>query len=148
VACPFFLPSSKSQDIAWFHAARLPLGAGWKGCCAAPGHEGAIPNDDELKDLCNLGYAARCPRLPEQRAWDAVRFSVSRDQGSRIVLWSVCELAHRPAGHRMIEYDVLRAEWIRPHPEARLQTMADCYLQSYLQRRVPPRAEIATASAK
>jgi hypothetical protein len=148
VACPFFLPISKSQDIAWFHSSRLPLGAGWKGSCAAPGHEGAIPNDDELKDLCNMGYAARCPRLPEARAWDAVRFSVSRDQGSRIVLWSVCELAHRPAGHLLIEYDVMRAQWVSPHPEARLQRMADCYLQSYLQRRVQPLPGNAIASAK
>jgi hypothetical protein len=135
VACPFFVPTAKSEDIAWMHSSRLPLGAGWNGHCDAPGHEGAIPNHVEIKDLCNMGYAASCTRLPKQREWDAVRFSVSRDQGSRLVLWYVCELGHRPAGHGTLEYEVLREQWITSHPEPRIQNMAACYLHSYLRRR-------------
>jgi hypothetical protein len=138
VACPFFMPVSISEDITWLHSSRLPLGAGWNGRCGAPGHEGEVPSHHELKDLCNLGYAASCSRLPERRAWDAVRFSVYRDQGRQLVLWFVCELAHRPAGHGMIEYDVTRAQWTSTHPDPRVQKMADCYVQSYLQRRIQP----------
>jgi hypothetical protein len=147
VACPFFVPISKSEDIAWLHSSRLPLGAGWDGQCAAPGHEGVIPNHNELKDFCNMGYAASCSRLPAQRRWDAVRFSVSRDQGSRLELWFVCELAHRPAGHGTLEYDVTRECWTTAHPEPRIQTMADCYLKSYLQRRIQPALQSQTSSA-
>ena len=77
-----------------------------------PGHEGAQPSDQELHEFCNLGYAAKCSRLPAERDFDAVRFSVARDQGSRLLLWFVCETGHRPANHGTLEYDVERSQWI------------------------------------
>jgi hypothetical protein len=127
-------------DGAWLHPARLPLGGGWDGHCAAPGHEGAHPSPHQLHELCNLGYATNCPRLPRERDCDAVRFSVIRDQGSRLLLAFVCEMSHRPVQHGSLEYDLDRAAWVCSHSDLRIQKMLECYLQAYLQRRLRSRA--------
>lgn len=121
---------------AWLHPARLPLGGGWDGHCSAPGHEGTQPSGDELQQFCNLGYAAKCSRLPAQREWDALRFSVARDQGSRLILWFVCEVRHRPAQHGTVEYDVDSGSWISRHPDTRVQKMLECYVLSYVDRKL------------
>jgi hypothetical protein len=135
LACPFFMPLQKLNG-AWLHPSRLPLGGGWDGYCSAPGHEGDKPSEQELQEFCNLGYAAKCSRLPVERAFDAVRFSVARDQGSRLLLWFVCETGHRPANHGTLEYDVTRSQWISAPADSRIQKMLDCYVQAYLQRRI------------
>lgn len=135
LACPFFMPTNQSEDIAWLHPSRLPLGAGWSGHCGAPGHEGSVPTPEEIKENCNLGYAIACPRLPEKRDCDAVRFSVLRRSDSRLVLWFVFESGHRPAGHGTLEYNVPTRQWTSPHPNERIQRMADCYIQAYLSRK-------------
>lgn len=137
LACPFFMPVQK-LDGAWLHPSRLPLGGGWDGHCSAPGHEGERPSEQDLHEFCNLGYAAKCSRLPSQRDCDAVRFSVARDQGSRLLVWFVCEAGHRPAEHGTLEYDVDRGTWMGAHSDPRIQKMLDCYLQSYLKRRLQP----------
>jgi hypothetical protein len=134
------MPSSKLEDGGWLHPSRLPLGAGWSGQCFAPGYEGAEPTSGELREGCNLGYAVQCPRLPKERVCDAVRFSVARDSGAQVVLHFACELAHRPAGHGILEYDAVLGRWISVHPDACFQKMADCYLQSYRLRRASPAA--------
>jgi len=139
LACPFFMPVQKLNG-AWLHPSRLPLGGGWEGHCSAPGHEGAQPSPEDLQDFCNLGYASRCPRLPTQRECDAVRFSVARDHGARLLVWFVCEADHRPTTHGTVEYDVDRSQWISSHGDARIQKMLDCYVQSYLLRRIQPAA--------
>ena len=136
MACPFFLPVRKLEAGIWAHPARLPLGAGWAGCCGAPGHEGVEPSDEELREGCNLGYAASCPRLPQQRPYDAVRFSVARDGGSQVILWYACEVDHRPFDYGQLEYDGSRAQWISSHPDPRIQKMAECYLESYALRKI------------
>ena len=138
MACPFFMPTSKLEDGGWLHPARLPLGAGWTGHCSAPGHEGTEPSTDELRDLCNLGYAAGCPRLPAERSFDAVRFSIARDLSAQLSLWFVCESGHRPAGYGTLQYDLLLGRWTSSHADPRIQKMAECYLQSYLLRRIQP----------
>jgi hypothetical protein len=61
---------------------------------------------------------------------------VARDQGSRLLLWFVCETGHRPGKHGTLEYDVDRAEWISSHSDPRIQKMLECYLRAYLQRRI------------
>ncbi len=138
MACPFFMPTGKLDDGGWLHPSRLPLGSGWRGQCTAPGHEGAEPTTEELREGCNLGYAATCWRLPKERTCDAVRFSVARDCGAQLLLWFVCESAHQPAGHGTLEYDLVLGRWNSSHPDPRIQKMAACYLQSYLLRRVQP----------
>lgn len=146
LACPFFMPAQKLNG-AWLHPSRLPLGGGWDGHCSAPGHEGARPSEGELQEFCNLGYASKCSRLPSLRDCDAVRFSVSRDQGSRLLVWFVCETGHRPANYGTLEYEVERGEWVSSHADPRIQKMLDCYVESYLQRRMQPATAGGSASS-
>lgn len=136
MACPFFMPTEKFD--VWPNRPRLPLGDGWKGYCTAPGNEGARPADQELKEFCNFGYAKYCPRLPQKRLWDAVRFSVSRERDGKIVIYYVCEVDHRPGEHGALEYDAMAGKWSTPHRDERVQKMAHCYLESYLERKVKP----------
>jgi hypothetical protein len=144
LACPFFMPIQK-LDGGWLHPSRLPLGGGWHGTCSAPGHEGTQPSEHELHEFCNLGYAAKCSRMPVEREFDAIRFSVARDQGSRLLLWFVCETGHRPARHGTLQYDIGGNQWVSSHSDPRIQKMAECYVQAYLQRRI--RATPAELSA-
>jgi hypothetical protein len=130
------MPAQQLEGGGWLHPSRLPLGAGWSGTCCA-GEENYAPAETELREFCNLGYAASCPRLPSQRAWDAVRFSVARDRGSLLEVWFICELAHRPAAHGQLQYDCALGRWSAPHPDLRVQKMAECYVGSYLLRRTP-----------
>ena len=124
MACPYFMPTSRSEERLWAHPERLPLGGGWTGCCTAPGHEGAVPSSDELKDGCNLGYARRCPRLPRERAWDAVRFALGRERAGRLQLTYVCEFQYRPGEQGTLEYDGALGRWIHGDPDSRIQKMA------------------------
>lgn len=132
MACPFFYPTERADDLAFPHPMRLPLGAAWRGSCQAPGSE-CKPTNSELES-CNLGYAKSCPRLPTERPCDAVRFGISNDSGTRVSLHVVLETAHQPAGHGHLEYDRVSGIWRTSHPELRIQNLAECFLQSYLQR--------------
>jgi hypothetical protein len=140
------MPTSKLEDGGWLHPARLPLGGGWIGHCSAPGHEGTEPTIGELRELCNLGYASGCPRLPAERTSDAVRFSIARDRGAQLLLWFVCESGHCPAAYGTLEYDLSTGQWIPSHSDARIQKMAECYLQSYMLRRIRPATAGLTSS--
>jgi hypothetical protein len=151
MACPYFLPIEKLEGT-WPHPHRLPLGCGWKGQCTAPGHEGEVPSDDELREFCNLGYAHGCARLPRDRAWDSVRFGArilskngaaslngneNDSTSARIQIRYICERDHRPSGHGVLIFvrqpdSQSRCE--KNHPDARLQRMAECFLQSYLEK--------------
>jgi hypothetical protein len=144
MSCPFFMPMEKLEGGTWPHPARLPLGCGWTGYCTAPGHEG---DRLEMEDLhnCNLGYADSCGRRPLVRVWDAVRFAVranalragSNDGESigRIELQYVCERESRPVEHGTLEFDAVGLKWLRSHGDARVQKMAECFLDGVLARR-------------
>lgn len=134
MACPFFMPTEKFEGGAWVHPSRLPLGAGWRGSCTAPGAQAVLPGDDQLTNSCNLGYARNCSNLPAERSCDAVRFAVARNGDTRIVLWYVCEFEHLPVEHGTLEYELVQSSWIRAHGDARIQKMAECYLQSYIEK--------------
>ena len=142
MACPFFMPVERVENGSWLHAERLPLGCGWNGHCTAPGHEGETPSQHELQDFCNLGYAEGCGRLPRERAWDSVRFAVKRvgndsqnETGRRIHIRYTCERGHRPTEHGTLEFDAFEARWIEPHGDSRVQRMAECFLESYMEKR-------------
>jgi len=137
MACPFFMPTSRSEDGGWLHPSRLPLGGGWNGHCSAPGQFGIEPSIEELRD-CNLGYALRCSRLPRERDCDAVRFSVIRDRDPLLSISYVTESAHRPASHGTLEFNLFVKQWTSVHADPNIQKMADCYVQSYLLRRIRP----------
>jgi hypothetical protein len=144
LACPYFMPVVKLENGAWPHPARLPLGCGWTGHCTAPGHEGQAPPQDILEAFCNLGYASSCAWAPAERAWDAVRFSISapadKDKQKRSAAASVlrlvyaCERDHRPVAHGELTFDLVTAAWIGPHEDPRIQKMAECFLDSYLKK--------------
>jgi len=134
LACPFFIPIERANDLGFPHAARLPLGASWRGLCGAPGHEQATPSSRELES-CNLGYAKSCARLPRDRACDAVRFAVAKESELRVSLQLVLETSHLPAGSCVLEYDRAANMWIASHPDPRIQRMAECFLESFLEKR-------------
>lgn len=136
MACPFFIPIERVDDLGFPHATRLPLGASWRGLCGAPGHEQAAPSSQELES-CNLGYAKSCARLPRDRACDAVRFAVAKESELRVSLQLVLETSHLPAGSCVLEYDRTANVWIASHPDRRIQRMAECFLKSFLEKRGP-----------
>lgn len=148
MACPYFMPVARMENGTWPHPARLPLGSGWCGHCTAPGHEGEVPAQDVLEAFCNLGYATGCAWSPADRLWDAVRFAVSAPQGPAgrgdaqsavpcrvLQLRYVCERNNRPVEDGSLEFDLSQASWLRGHEDARIQKMAECFLESYLERK-------------
>lgn len=143
------MPMEKLEGGVWLHPGRLPLGSGWAGYCTAPGHEGEVPAESVLHDSCNLGYAAKCSWLPQQRAWDAVRFAVTVEGNAvsqavsanggapnhSIRMRYVCERDHRPLEHGALEFDMQQATWTVRHQDNRVQKMAECFLESYLRKK-------------
>jgi hypothetical protein len=160
MACPFFMPMERFEDGSWPHPARLPLGRGWSGYCTAPGHEGERPEAQDLQS-CNLGYADSCLRMPATRAWDAVRFAVranalrnyngAKTDGIKtddvemragetlppgvMELQYVCERQHRPVEYGTLQFDAGSLKCLRPHADARVQRMAECFVQAVFERR-------------
>jgi len=47
----------------------------------------------------------------------------------------VCERAYLPASYGELLYDKAGRVWIKPHEEACIQRMAECYLQAQVERR-------------
>ena len=149
------MPVERLENGSWPHPARLPLGAGWSGHCTAPGHEAETPAQDVLEAFCNLGYASGCCWTPTDRVWDAVRFAVSappdaasrREAGNKMAeatpktadvlfLQYVCERDHLPVEYGELEFVLSRAAWRRQHSNPSIQKMAECFLESYLKRKV------------
>lgn len=56
-------------------------------------------------------------------------------QHRQIRLMYVCERGHRPAEHGVLMFDPGSERWLQRHRDRRLQRMAECFLQSYLQNR-------------
>lgn len=153
MACPFFMPVEKLENGSWPHANRLPLGGGWSGHCTAPGHENTVPSQDDLREYCNLGYAANCRLLPRERVWDSIRFGArtvfvdgKNLMGGQIQIRYVCEREHLPVEHGTLTFDSLAAHWELKHSDDRVQRMAECFLASYLEKRKKREANPALAS--
>jgi hypothetical protein len=141
MACPYFIPEQRCDAELWQHRARLPLGDGFSGTCCAQ-TDGYRPSTEELRELCNIGYARGCARLPEQRDADSVRF-LARDGGGFVSVKYLLERGHAPVSHGELRYDPATRAWSEVHPDHRVQTKAQCYLESYLARH--PAAVRATA---
>ena len=47
----------------------------------------------------------------------------------------VCERDHRPVESGELEFDLPSATWLRMHQDARVQKMAECFLESYLKKK-------------
>ena len=134
MACPYFVPREVLNDGSWLHPSRLPLGAGWSGHCCAAGQE-TTPPPAALREFCNLGNATACPHLPRERDWDAIRFSIALTSGQQITLWYACESSHAPVEYGKLTFDRIQETWLNPHSDARVQRLADSYLETYRSRR-------------
>jgi hypothetical protein len=141
MACPFFIPTER-LDGEWKFPERLPLGAGFRGICGAPGQMLACPTDEELHLHCNLGHAS-CARLPEDRPADSVRFSARTTEHQRISIRYVFEMQCRPAGSGTLEYDEREQRWITAIADENLQSQADCFLSAWRSRQRPAAAAAA-----
>ncbi len=131
MACPFFIPTERMDNLSHPHPARLPLGAAWAGKCSVVQQ---IPSDADLREYCNLGYS-ECNHLPAERHADAVRFAVAAASDGKVTLRYACELNHRPADCGTLEFDRHQSTWAQQHSDPRIQKMAECYLQVFLSRR-------------
>jgi hypothetical protein len=91
-------------------------------------------------DCCNLGYARGiCARFPETGGPDAVRFTVSRHEGTVVRIYYVVERDHLPFAHGQMEYSTTAAGFVAPFAApSETQTLARqaaAYVESYLRRK-------------
>jgi hypothetical protein len=127
--CPYFLPTVRTEAELWPHRRRLPLGDGWEGRCAC----GDTPTGDQLSG-CNMGYA-QCANLPQDREADAVRFKIQGEQDGCIHVFYICERAHHPGAHGTLEFDRKNRTCASPHANPCIQRLAECFLQTWMERR-------------
>ena len=128
------MPLEIVNDGSWPHPSRLPLGAGWTGNCRASGQE-LTASDAHIREFCNLGYATACPHLPPVRDWDAIRFAVARAAPDQVTITFVCELDHAPIEHGELAFDPASEAWLNPHPDPRVLSLANSYLQTFRARK-------------
>ena len=114
----------------------LPLGDVWTGVCRAVGDQPWQPDDDRLPMMCNLGYVrGHCDRFPAADGPDAVRFTISQDDGSTVRVYYVIERDHHPLAHGPLQYS--RAQCGFPDSTAgqSVTRQAEAYVASYLRRK-------------
>ena len=139
MSCPYFWPVRRFNGSAGpgnGNCAMLPLGDLWAGLCRALGDSPGDADDAAPHRSCNLGYArGACSRFPGGDGPDAVRFSVSGDDGASIRLHFVLERDHHPFAHGPLEYSRSAAEFLAPPSSELLGHQARAYVESYLRRK-------------
>jgi hypothetical protein len=55
--------------------------------------------------------------------------------GRVVHLCYVCERNHRPVEQGSLQYDLSQMRWMVRHSDPRVQKMAECFLESYLNRK-------------
>ena len=136
MACPYFQPSSRFSADAGPQNSTFPLGDSWAGVCRANPDHPWQPDPAVVRPLCNLGYArGRCECFPGGDAPDAVRFTVSADDGRSVRLYYVIERDHHPFAHGPIEYSTDSDSITPPGGAGLLDAQARAYLASYLRRK-------------
>lgn len=134
MACPYFDPVRPREACGPQHA-MLPLGDVWSGVCRAPQRTWQ-PDESVVMPLCNLGYArGTCGEFPPDEGPDAVRFTVSSDQGDAVRIYYVMERDHHPYSHGPLEYSCERREFSAPPSSEILGRQARAYIDSYLRRK-------------
>jgi len=137
MACPYFYPVERHAGDLGPQSAILPLGDAWSGVCrAAPGLPWQ-PEEAQLRPLCSFGYArGRCDRFPQDDTGpDAVRFTISSDDGASIGLYYVMERDHHPFAHGPLQYSLAANRLLQPPSDETFARQAEAYVQSYLRRR-------------
>ena len=136
MACPYFDPVEPRSPALSADTAMLPLGDAWAGVCLAAPDCPSHPDDSILRPLCNLGYArGECACFPVADGPDAVRFTITRDDGTSIHIYYVVERDHHPYAHGALEYSSDRDVLLDPPPQATLARQACAYVRSYLRRK-------------
>jgi hypothetical protein len=136
MACPYFDPVEPRSPALSADTAMLPLGDAWAGICLAAPDRPSHPDDSILRPLCNLGYArGECACFPVADGPDAVRFTITRDDGTSIHIYYVVERDHHPYAHGALEYSSDRDGLLDPPPQATLARQACAYVRSYLRRK-------------
>ena len=114
----------------------LPLGDVWTGVCRAIADQPWQPDDDRLPTLCNLGYArGHCDHFPAADGPDAVRFTISQDQGATVRIYYVIERDHHPLGHGPLEYSRAEGGIAGSTAGQSVTRQAEAYVASYLRRK-------------
>jgi hypothetical protein len=114
----------------------LPLGNGWMGNCHASPETLSPPDDHTLRTLCNLGYAREaCRMFPQNDGPDAVRFTISADDGASLRLYYVVEQNHHPLQHGPLEYSRAAKAFMESSVSRTLLAQARAYVESYLLRK-------------
>jgi hypothetical protein len=131
MSCPYFYPVEPRAFTAI-----LPLGDRWAGVCRAVPHLPWQPDEAMLVRLCNLGYArGTCARFPSGDGPDAVRFTVSRDEGASLGIYYVLERDHHPFAHGPLNYSLARGTFVNPLSGEIVNRQAQAYVESYLRRK-------------
>lgn len=114
----------------------MPLGGVWTGHCLAGNGQSWTPDEPRLSPLCNLGYARdACDRFPSGNPSDAVRFTISSDDGEHIRLYYVIERDHHPEAHGPLEFGRVDNAFVPDEPgDAILLSQARAYVSSYRER--------------
>jgi hypothetical protein len=135
MACPYFDPLAPHGPGIDPREAMLPLGGLWAGLCRAPLESPSQPADASLRPLCNLGYArGNCPCFPAGDGPDAVRFTISSDDGATIGIYYVLERDHHPFAHGPIDYSIASGA-VQPLPGEILARQARAYAENYRRRK-------------
>ena len=133
MACPFFAPSRRLENTDWVLPPRYPLGDLFSGTCHA---SASNLTEGHHEECCNFGYArTRCDRFPGDNAPDAVRFSVTDDTPTKLLVVYVVEKDHAPVEHGTLEYAVADARLDGPPISEVLVQQARAFIDSYLNRR-------------
>ena len=149
MACPYFMPVAKLENGNWPHPARLPLGSGMErslhGSWPRRRNSGARCSGGILQSgirqrlqlvAAGASRGMRCDSRSRRRPSLAEPGTRCRRGSARILLLRyVCERNHRPVEHGDLEFDLSRATWLRRHDDARIQKMAECFLESYLKKK-------------
>jgi hypothetical protein len=114
----------------------LPLGGAWAGSCHANPEPVSQPKGATFSTLCNLGYArGTCHLFPPGDGPDAVRFTISSDDGVTLRLYYAVEQDHHPFQHGRLEYS-RTTQAFEPSPVSQaLVVQARAYVESYLMRK-------------
>jgi hypothetical protein len=135
MACPFFHPSAPLVAQSGAETAMYPLGDCWTGECRAGADAVFTPEREQLRTVCNFGYArGGCERFPGGDGADAVRFTISRDDGASIGIYYVMERDHHPYAHGPLEYSRATGGFGAAAGDE-LRPLAEAYIASYLRRK-------------
>lgn len=133
MACPFFYPT---QHLVDRQTRPMPLGDIYAGECRAQSG-GYHPSAEQLRSLCNLGYARQdCPRFPDTAGPDAVRFAMAEETPETLRIDFVREKDHHPLENGHLEYSVAEKHIAPPHEDPILNRLAETYAESHLRRKV------------